>query len=81
VYIIGRSQEAGDRITSECKALNPDGTFVFLRKETSLLRNVDEVCDELKSKEQVINLLFLSVGTLQHGQSKSSIRENPCVTG
>lgn len=75
VYIIGRSQEAGDRIASECSALNPEGTFVFLKRETSLIRNVDEICKEITSKEDVINLLFLSVGTLQIATSKSSKSE------
>ena len=70
VYIVGRSQEAGDRITAECKALNPEGTFVFLKHESSLMRNVDEICNELASKEEAINLLFLTVGTLQQGISK-----------
>ncbi|KAF2488395.1 hypothetical protein BU16DRAFT_601069 [Lophium mytilinum] len=65
VYIVGRSREAGDRITAECEALNPEGTFVFLQRETSLMRNVDEICKELGSKEEVINLLCLTVGTLQ----------------
>ena len=69
VYIIGRSQEAGDRITAECRALNPDGIFIFLKRETSLMRSVDEICNELASKEEVINLLFLTVGTLQLGIS------------
>lgn len=70
VYIVGRSQDAGDRITAECKALNPNGEFVFLKRETSLMRNVDEICKELATKEEAINLLFLSVGTLQSGMSK-----------
>lgn len=70
VYIVGRSQEAGDRITAECKALNPQGTFVFIKRETSLMRDVDEICNELTSNEKIINLLFLSVGTLQIGISK-----------
>ncbi|KAL9092512.1 MAG: hypothetical protein Q9165_004316 [Trypethelium subeluteriae] len=67
VYIIGRSGEAGERIVGECKALNPEGTFIFMKRETSLIRNVDEICHELTGKEEVINLLFLSVGTLQIG--------------
>ena len=71
VYIIGRSQDAGDRITAECKALNPDGNFIFLKRETSLMRSVDEICKELATKEEAINLLFLTVGTLQSGISKS----------
>ena len=72
VYIVGRSQEAGDRITTECKELNPDGTFVFIKRETHLMRNVDDVCKEIASKEEAINLLFLTIGTLQHGSSKSN---------
>lgn len=71
VYIVGRSQEAGDRITAECKELNPEGTFVFLKHETSLMRNVDEICHELASRVQVINLLFLTVGTLEWHKSES----------
>ncbi|KAK1816041.1 hypothetical protein LTR12_009544 [Friedmanniomyces endolithicus] len=64
VYIIGRSGEAGNRIKQECEALNPEGTFIFIQRDTSLMRNVDAVCDEIRMKEEVVNLLFLSVGTL-----------------
>jgi NADP-dependent 3-hydroxy acid dehydrogenase YdfG len=78
VYIVGRSQEAGDRVTTECRALNPEGTFVFLKRETSLMRNVDEICNELASKEEVVNLLFLTVGTLQAGISESAYANWPC---
>jgi NAD(P)-dependent dehydrogenase (short-subunit alcohol dehydrogenase family) len=77
VYIVGRSQEAGDRVTAECGALNPEGTFAFLKRETSLMRNVDEICNELASKEEVINLLFLTVGTLQAGISESADANRP----
>lgn len=62
VYIIGRSQEAADRILAECKEINPEGEFIFLKVDVSLIRNVDEVCEDLKKKETVINLLFLSQG-------------------
>lgn len=70
VYIIGRSQEAGDRITKECKALNPKGEFTFISRDTSLMRNVDEICEDLKQREKSINVLFLTIGTLQRGMSK-----------
>ena len=78
VYIVGRSQEAGDRITAECKELNPEGTFIFLQRDTSLMRNVDEICEELASKEEVLDLLFLSIGTLQNGSSESTPATQPC---
>lgn len=38
VYFIGRSQEAGDRIKKECKALNAKGEFTFIKAECSLIR-------------------------------------------
>ncbi|MCJ1316207.1 hypothetical protein MMC15_001527 [Xylographa vitiligo] len=67
VYFVGRSQEAGDRIAAECKALNGDGQYTFIKADTSLLSNVDAVCRDIKSKETVVNLLFLTTGTLKFG--------------
>jgi NADP-dependent 3-hydroxy acid dehydrogenase YdfG len=68
-YFIGRSQEAGDRVTAECKALNADGEYIFIKSDVSLIRNVDNVCQEIKSREKAINILFLTVGTLVTGTS------------
>ena len=70
VYFVGRSQEAGERIANECKALNPRGTFTFIQADTSLIKNVDEVCHDIKSKEKAINLLFMTVGTLDFHKSQ-----------
>ena len=61
-YFIGRSQDAADRIVTECKALNPAGEYIFIKADVSLLRVVDDVCEEIKGKEKVLNLLFLSAG-------------------
>ena len=61
-YFVGRSQDAGDRIVAECKALNPEGEFVFIKADVSLMRVVDGVCEEIKAKEKAINILFLSAG-------------------
>jgi len=44
VYFVGRSQEAGDRIAAECKALNPEGEITFIKADVSLIRVVDDVC-------------------------------------
>ncbi len=63
VYFVGRSQAAGDRIAAECKALNSEGEYVFIKADTSLILNVDDVCRDIKSKEKAANLLFLSTGT------------------
>jgi short-subunit dehydrogenase len=69
-YFIGRSQEAAARITADCRQLNPDGEFIFIKADLSLIRNVDAVCRELQSKEASINLLFLSCGTIRSGEGR-----------
>lgn len=71
VYFIGRSQEAGDRVAAECKELNSEGEYVFLKADTSLICNVDEVCRDIKSREKAVNLLFLTTGTLVFDTSMS----------
>ncbi len=71
VYIIGRVQEAADRIIKEAQGFSPDGQFQFIKADVSLLASVDEVCRQIKSKEAAINLLFLTQGTLVFSKSKS----------
>ena len=63
VYFVGRSQEAGDRIARECRELNAEGEFIFIKADVSLLKAVDDVCREIKRKEKTINLLFLTCGS------------------
>ncbi|KAH7126320.1 hypothetical protein B0J13DRAFT_627912 [Dactylonectria estremocensis] len=67
IYFIGRSQDAGDRILRELKVLNPEGTYLFVKADMSLLKNVDDVCTDIKKKENAINVLFMSQGTLRFG--------------
>jgi NAD(P)-dependent dehydrogenase (short-subunit alcohol dehydrogenase family) len=64
VYFVGQSQEAANRIVTECKALNSEGEYIFIKANISLIRAVDDVCRDIKAKEKTINLLFLSQGTL-----------------
>lgn len=64
IYLVGRSQSAADRIIAECKRLNPEGQYFFLATDASLIKNVDDVCRQLRGKEKAINLLFLSIGSL-----------------
>ncbi|KAH7393481.1 hypothetical protein BKA64DRAFT_755648 [Cadophora sp. MPI-SDFR-AT-0126] len=61
-YIVGRSQNAAERIIAECRILNPDGEYIFIKADVSLIKNVDKVCEEIKAKEKAVNLLFLSAG-------------------
>ncbi|KAI9806453.1 MAG: hypothetical protein M1833_003640 [Piccolia ochrophora] len=64
VYFVGRTQKAGERVAAECKALNVEGEFIFVKADTSLLRTVDDVCRDIKRKEKAVNLLFLTTGTM-----------------
>ncbi|KAF7548035.1 hypothetical protein G7Z17_g7316 [Cylindrodendrum hubeiense] len=71
IYFIGRSQEAGDRLQQELKRLNPEGTYNFIKTDMSLLKNVDAVCADIKSKEKAINVLFMSQGTVKYSTNTS----------
>ncbi|KAF2807934.1 NAD(P)-binding protein [Mytilinidion resinicola] len=64
VYIVGRSQASGDRLTTECKQLNPGGTFNFIQAEVSLISAVDVACEEIRRRERSLNILFNSAGSL-----------------
>lgn len=75
-YIVGRSHEAADRVIKECKQLNPDGKFEFIKADVSLLKNVDGVCRQIKSKETAINILFETQGTMAF-KSSTSCRNIP----
>lgn len=61
-YLIGRSEEAATRIIDECKTLNADAHVIFMRTDASLVKEVDRLCEDIKSKEDAINVLFLSAG-------------------
>jgi hypothetical protein len=66
-YIIGRNQDAADRIIRNAKAEKPNGEFMFIKSDVALMKNVDKVCEDIRKKEKHINLLVLSQGTLSTG--------------
>jgi NADP-dependent 3-hydroxy acid dehydrogenase YdfG len=68
-YIVGRSQEAANRIIKECNQLNPEGKFEFIITDVSLLKNIDDVCRQIESKETAINILFQTQGNMAYEKS------------
>ena len=80
-YFIGRSQDSGDRIAAECETLNPEGKFIFIKADASLIRVVDEVCDVINAKEKAINILFLSAGVAIMDRRGNSHLEQPQSKG
>ncbi|KAE8376143.1 hypothetical protein BDV26DRAFT_266285 [Aspergillus bertholletiae] len=71
-YFVGRSQEAADRILAECRALNPEGEYIFISADVSLIRVVDEVCAQIRARESQLNVLFLSAGVPSLDRSETS---------
>ena len=73
-YILGRSKKVATPLLDELKASNDAGTFIFLESEISLMRNVDQICDEVKAQEKKVDLLFMSPGYLTfEGRNGNSI--------
>lgn len=64
IYLVGRSDSAAKRIVTECKGINSGGNYVFIKSDVSLLKNVDQVCEQILAKEDCINLLFQTQGTM-----------------
>ncbi|GAB1214656.1 hypothetical protein ATERTT37_003820 [Aspergillus terreus] len=62
IYLIGRSQSAANSAIDSIKTINPSAQPTFLQADISLLKNVDSVCAEIASKEQKLNLLFMTPG-------------------
>ena len=49
---------------SELKNIRPEAEATFIKKDLTLLKNVDEVCEEIKAKEKKLNLLFMTQGAM-----------------
>jgi len=80
VYFLGRSKESGARITAELLKLNPEGEYHYISVNVSSIKAVDKVSSEIAEKEQAINLLFLSTGTLLTGEGASTPTQPLCIT-
>ncbi|KAH6659020.1 hypothetical protein BKA67DRAFT_652288 [Truncatella angustata] len=53
VYIMGRNKQAAERIIAESQQLCPQAHFIFVAaKDLALLRDVDQVCEKLVTRER-----------------------------
>jgi NAD(P)-dependent dehydrogenase (short-subunit alcohol dehydrogenase family) len=64
IYLIGRKQEEADRIIGEFQKLNAGSQTKFIKSDVSLVKSVDQVCEEIKQQEEKLNLLVISAGYL-----------------
>lgn len=76
VYLVGRNEAQASRILEELQKINPGGKNTFIKSDVSLLRNVDSVCEEIKAKEEKVNLLCLTPGYLSF-ESRNGEKKNP----
>ncbi|KAF7955516.1 uncharacterized protein EAE97_000775 [Botrytis byssoidea] len=63
-YIIGRSEPAAGCLLKDLKLSNPSASLNFLEGEISLIKEVDRLCNEIKRKEEKVDIVFLSAGYL-----------------
>jgi NAD(P)-dependent dehydrogenase (short-subunit alcohol dehydrogenase family) len=81
-YATNRSEYRGNALVKVLKDINPEGEAFFVQKDVSLLKSVDELCDELRQKEPKIHCLMLTAGymTLKgRTESVEGIDKKMCV--
>ena len=64
IYLLARNPESAHRVIAECRQLNPQAQYEFIKVDLSSINATDRACQEVKSKEKVINLAMLSAGEL-----------------
>ncbi|KAH6877741.1 hypothetical protein BKA58DRAFT_81412 [Alternaria rosae] len=64
VYLIGRNATEAGKIMDELNSINSSSQISFIQKDISLLKNVDQACNEIKGKEKQVNMLFMTCGYL-----------------
>ncbi len=65
IYIVGRSNTKLSSIMQDLEKINPQGSYVAIMSEISLLKNVDMACEEYKRKENSLDLLVMAPGYLK----------------
>ena len=65
IYIVGRNETRLSDIIQDLENLNSEGTYIPIKSEISLLKNVDIACAEIKGKEERLDLLIMCPGYLK----------------
>ncbi|KAB8077950.1 hypothetical protein BDV29DRAFT_197935 [Aspergillus leporis] len=72
-YIIGRNQSRAKPFLTELQQLNPEGHFIFIEADVSLIRNVDQACQQILQQEKHLNFLFMTPGGISLGGRNETI--------
>ncbi|EAQ84451.1 hypothetical protein CHGG_08465 [Chaetomium globosum CBS 148.51] len=70
IYLVGRKSSAQrmQAFIQEMHAVNPKAQIIWTEGEISLLADVKRICNEIKSKERHIDLVFLTAGYAPYGE-------------
>ncbi|KAF1971317.1 hypothetical protein BU23DRAFT_556114 [Bimuria novae-zelandiae CBS 107.79] len=74
IYLVGRrsSEERTQSFIQDLHVVNPKAEIVWTEAEVSLLAEAKRVCEDIKSKESRIDLLFLTTGYAPFGARKET---------
>jgi NADP-dependent 3-hydroxy acid dehydrogenase YdfG len=77
IYLIARNQTSAERVIAECQQLNPRGEYIFVQADLSSIRETDRACEHIKSREKLVNLVFLSAGQFDLDKTREQRRRAP----
>ncbi|KAI9841549.1 MAG: hypothetical protein M1838_003514 [Thelocarpon superellum] len=66
IYVVGRNDAALAQLVEELAQINADGSYMPIKAEIALLKNVDGVCEQVKAKETQLHLLLMAPGYLKY---------------
>ncbi|KAK0738741.1 hypothetical protein B0T18DRAFT_394974 [Schizothecium vesticola] len=74
IYLIGRPSSAAATASflAELRALNAHADIIWTEGEVSLLAEVRRICDAIKAKEDVVDLLLLTAGYAPFGKRRDT---------
>ena len=65
VYVVGRGEAKLAAVLDELRNVNAGGTYVPIKAEISLLKNIDTACVEFQRQEKRLDLLVMCPGYLK----------------
>jgi predicted amino acid dehydrogenase len=84
IYILGRNEASHREFLQHLQQSNSQAEIVWLKGQVTLLAEVKRLCIEIKSREESIDLLFLSAGFLPFAGRQGiypitslQVRDNP----
>jgi NADP-dependent 3-hydroxy acid dehydrogenase YdfG len=65
IYLFARNPASAERVLAECRQLNSSAEYEFIKVDLSSIKETDAACEEIKRREELVNLVVLSAGELR----------------